>query len=56
MTQNPLLRVEHLSKHYVGNRSLGQRIAGVPQTVVKAVSDVSFEINKCRRRFPEDRR
>ncbi len=46
MTQNPLLRVEHLSKHYVGNRSLGQRIAGVPQTVVKAVSDVSFEINK----------
>ena len=46
MTQNPLLRVEGLSKHYVGSRSLGQRIAGVPRTVVKAVSDVSFEINK----------
>ena len=46
MTQNPLLRVERLSKHYVGSRSLGQRIAGVPRTVVKAVSDVSFEINK----------
>jgi len=41
-----LLKVEHLSKHYVGRRNLVERLGGVPQTVVRAVNDVSLSIDK----------
>ena len=41
-----LLKVEHLSKHYEGRRSLGERLTGVPHTVVRAVNDVSLTVNK----------
>ncbi|MCB2114819.1 MAG: ATP-binding cassette domain-containing protein [Rhodobacteraceae bacterium] len=44
MTDAPLLQVTGLTKHYTGHRRLGQRIAGVPQTVVRAVSDVSLSV------------
>jgi peptide/nickel transport system ATP-binding protein/oligopeptide transport system ATP-binding protein len=46
MTTAPLLRVERLTKHYLGRRSLAQRLTGVPQTVVRAVSDVSLEVGR----------
>ena len=41
-----LLKVEHLSKHYEGRRSLAERLTGVPHTVVRAVNDVSLTVNK----------
>ncbi|MFC7705439.1 ABC transporter ATP-binding protein [Plastorhodobacter daqingensis] len=41
-----LLRVENLSKHYVFNRSLGQRLTGAPQRVVRAVNGVSLSVKK----------
>lgn len=41
-----LLKVDHLSKHYEGRRSLGERLTGVPHTVVRAVNDVSLTVNK----------
>jgi len=40
----PLLSVEGLSKHYSSARSLSQRLTGMPQTVVRAVSDVSLTV------------
>jgi peptide/nickel transport system ATP-binding protein/oligopeptide transport system ATP-binding protein len=46
MTTAPLLRVEGLTKHYLGRRSLAQRLTGVPQTMVRAVSDVSLEVGR----------
>ena len=42
----PLLKVEHLSKHYEGRRSLIERMTGVPHTVVRAVNDVSLTVAK----------
>lgn len=41
-----LLKIEHLSKHYGGRRSLIERLTGVPHTVVRAVNDVSLSITK----------
>jgi peptide/nickel transport system ATP-binding protein/oligopeptide transport system ATP-binding protein len=41
-----LLRVENLSKHYGGRRNLVERLTGVPQTVVRAVDDVSLAIGR----------
>lgn len=46
MTGEPLLRVDRLTKHYAGHRSLGQRLAGIPQTVVRAVNDVSLSVER----------
>ena len=46
MTGAPLLEVRRLAKHYVGHRSLGQRLAGMPQTVVRAVNEVSLSIDR----------
>lgn len=46
MTDAPLLQVTGLAKHYTGHRSLGQRIAGVPQTAVRAVNGVSLSVNR----------
>ncbi|WP_347313375.1 ABC transporter ATP-binding protein [Defluviimonas sp. SAOS-178_SWC] len=46
MTDAPLLQVTGLTKHYSGHRSLGQRLSGVPQTVVRAVNDVSLSVRR----------
>ncbi|WP_343082345.1 oligopeptide/dipeptide ABC transporter ATP-binding protein [Ostreiculturibacter nitratireducens] len=46
MTSGPLLQVEHLTKHYTSHRSLGQRLAGTPQIVVRAVNDVSLSVQR----------
>ena len=46
MTAAPLLSVEHLTKDYLGRRSLAQRLTGVPQTVLRAVNDVSLSIER----------
>ncbi len=42
----PLLKVENLSKHYFGSRSLAERLTGVPETVVRAVNHVDLTIGK----------
>lgn len=41
-----LLQVTDLSKHYVARRSLGQRLSGAPQSVVRAVNGVSLAVEK----------
>jgi oligopeptide/dipeptide ABC transporter ATP-binding protein len=41
-----LLKVEHLSKFYMGNQSLIERVTGVQRTVVRAVNDVSLTVAK----------
>ncbi len=46
MTDAPLLQVTGLTKHYSGRRSLGQRLSGVPQTVVRAVNDVTLSVRR----------
>ncbi|OYX40689.1 MAG: peptide ABC transporter ATP-binding protein [Rhodobacterales bacterium 32-67-9] len=46
MSDAPLLQVTGLTKHYSGHRSIGQRLGGVPQTVVKAVNDVSLSVRR----------
>ncbi len=46
MTDAPLLQVTGLTKHYTGHRGLGQRMAGVPRTVVRAVNDVSLSVSR----------
>ena len=46
MTDAALLQVTGLTKHYSGRRSLGQRLSGVPQTVVRAVNDVSLSVRR----------
>jgi oligopeptide/dipeptide ABC transporter ATP-binding protein len=42
----PLLTVENLSKHYYGNRSIAERLTGVPETVVRAVNHVDLTIGQ----------
>ncbi|WP_425418461.1 ABC transporter ATP-binding protein [Oricola indica] len=42
----PLLRVENLSKNYLGRRTLGDRIAGTEPLTVRAVNNVSLEIER----------
>ena len=46
MTDAALLQVTGLTKHYSGRRSLGQRLSGVPQTVVRAVNEVSLSVRR----------
>lgn len=41
-----LLQVTGLSKHYETRRSLAQRLTGTPQSVVRAVNDVSLTVEK----------
>ena len=41
-----LLKVDSLSKHYEGRRGLIGRLTGVPHTVVRAVNDVSFSVER----------
>jgi oligopeptide/dipeptide ABC transporter ATP-binding protein len=42
----PLLSVHGLVKHFEGRRSLGERLAGKPLSVVKALNDVSFAVRR----------
>jgi len=41
-----LLNVESLSKHYEGRQGLIGRLTGAPHTVVRAVNDVSFSVQR----------
>jgi len=42
----PLLDVKNLVKHFEGRRSLGERLTGKPKSVVKALNDVSFTVQR----------
>lgn len=49
MTSAPtetLLSVDNLSKHYVGRRSIAERLSGAPQIAVKAVNGVSLDVKR----------
>ena len=46
MSSAPFLEVKHLTKDYLGRRSLAERLAGAPQSVLRAVSDVSLSIER----------
>jgi oligopeptide/dipeptide ABC transporter ATP-binding protein len=46
MSATPFLEVRHITKDYLGRRSLAERLAGAPQLVLRAVSDVSLSIKR----------
>ena len=46
MSTEPLLKIDNLTKHYVGRLSLAQRLTGERPKVVRAVNDVSFEVRR----------
>ncbi|HEY0919486.1 ABC transporter ATP-binding protein [Devosia sp.] len=41
-----LLDVQHLSKDYLGRRTLAERLTGAPRSVLRAVDDVSLTIER----------
>ena len=45
-SSSPLLSVHHLSKTYLGHRSLVERLTGASQLNVQAVNNISFDIHR----------